>query len=242
MPSTSSSEIRQSLAPTGKLRVGVYPGSPFSLLHDAASGEARGVTVEVGKALAASLDVPYEQVEFPRMAEILVALKAERIDIALSNKTPARANDHDWSPPLLVVECGYLVAAGSPLQSIDDIDRPGVRVGVTEGGTSHHVLPQKLQAATLLAAKSIDGAIGMLTGNEIDAYATNKAILFEMSDRIAGTRVLDGHWGLEHIALAIPPGREAGMAYLREFLSGAKSSSLVMRAAARAGLRGIVTA
>ena len=103
MPSMSSPAIRQSLAPTGKLRVGVYPGSPFSLLHDAASGETRGVTVEVGKALAASLGVPYEQVEFPRMAEILVALKAQRIDLALSNKTPARANDHDWSPPLLLV-------------------------------------------------------------------------------------------------------------------------------------------
>ena len=242
MPSMSSPAIRQSLAPTGKLRVGVYPGSPFSLLHDAASGETRGVTVEVGKALAASLDIPYEQVEFPRMAEILVALKAQRIDLALSNKTPARANDHDWSPPLLLVECGYLVAAGSPLQSIDDIDRAGIRVGVTEGGTSYHVLPQKLQSATLLAAKTIDGAIAMLTKKEIDAYATNKAILFEMADRIAGTRVLDGHWGLEHIALAIPPGREAGMAYLREFLSAAKSSGLVMRAAARAGLRGIVAA
>ena len=79
----------------------------------------------------------------------------------------------------------------------------------------------------------------MLAQNQIDAYATNKAILFEMADRIAGTRVLDGYWGLEHIALAIPPRRDAGMVYLRSFLADAKSSGLVMRAAARAGLRGI---
>ena len=85
-------------------------------------------------------------------------------------------------------------------------------------------------------------AIELLKSGELDGFSTNKAILFEMSDRISGTRVLDGHWGLEHIALAIPPGREAGMAYLREFLSAAKSSDLVMRAAARAGLRGIVAA
>lgn len=72
----------------------------------------------------------------------------------------------------------------------------------------------------------------MLAQKEIDAYA-NKAILFEMSDRISDTRILDGYWGLEHIALAIPPGRDAGMAYLREFLVDAKSSGLDCAASLR---------
>ncbi len=241
MNAVPAPEAVQALAPTGRLRVGVYPGSPFSLLRDAATGETKGVTVEVGKALAAQLGIPYEQLEFPRMAEILAALKAERIDIALSNATPARIHDHDWSPPLLVVECGYLVAAGSPLQEMADVDRPGMRIGVTEGGTSYNVLPQKLKCAALVTAKTIENAISMLAHKEIDVYATNKAILFEMADRMPNTRVLDGCWGVERIALAIPPGRAAGMTYLREFLIDTKASGQVMRAVARAGLRGIVT-
>ena len=74
-PVVPGAEARQVLAPTGKLRVGVYPGSPTSLVKDPASGEARGVSVEIGKELARRLGVPYEQIEFPRIAAVLEALK-----------------------------------------------------------------------------------------------------------------------------------------------------------------------
>lgn len=46
-PAASASETERALlAPSGRLRVGVYPGSPTSLVRDA-SGQARGVSVEV---------------------------------------------------------------------------------------------------------------------------------------------------------------------------------------------------
>ena len=40
------------LAPTGKLRVGLYSGSPTSLVGDAASADARGVSFDLGRELA----------------------------------------------------------------------------------------------------------------------------------------------------------------------------------------------
>src|SRR5882672_2309417 len=64
MQSTPAPEVRQALAPTGKLRVGVYPGSPFSLMRDPATGETRGVAVELGRELAKRLGVPFEMVEY----------------------------------------------------------------------------------------------------------------------------------------------------------------------------------
>jgi len=54
-------------------------------------------------------------------------------------------------------------------------------------------------------------------------------------------RVLDGRWGVEHIAIAIPRGREAAMEYLRRFVAEAQTSGLLAQAVARAGLRGVVT-
>jgi len=59
-----------------------------------------------------------------------------------------------------------------------------------------------------------------------------------MSDELPSARVLDGRWGLEHLAIAIPKGRDAGMGYLRAFAEQARSEGLVTRAAERAGLRG----
>jgi polar amino acid transport system substrate-binding protein len=85
-------------------------------------------------------------------------------------------------------------------------------------------------------------AIEMLARGEIDLFATNKPTLFEMADRMPGSRVLDGRWGIEHIAIAIPKGREAAMEYLRRFVAEAQAGGLLAEAVERAGLRGIATA
>ena len=93
--------------------------------------------------------------------------------------------------------------------------------------------------AALVPAASLKDGIEMLAGHKIDVYATNKANLFEMSDALPGSRVLEGRWGLEHLAIAIPNDREAGFAYVRAFAEDAKSEGLVARAAARVALRGV---
>ena len=235
-----STEVRTALAPTGKLRVGVYPGSPFSMLHDPATGETRGVTVEIGKALADRLGVPYEQVEFPRIAQVLDALKAGRVDMTLANASPARAQDFEWTSPVLLIELGYLVMPDSKVTTITDVDRPGIRVGVTEGGTTNRELAHALKNAKVVPAATLDAAIDMLSQRRIDAYTTNKANLYEMSGKLPGSRVLDGRWGIEYLSIAIPKGRESGIAYARAFVEDAKAEGLVARAAQRTGLRGAV--
>ena len=231
-------DARQALAPSGKLRVGVYLGSPTSLIRDAATGEEKGVTYDLGKELAARLGVPFDVVEYPRVAAVVEALKVGAVDFTVTNATPARAKDVDFTAPILALELGYLAPSGSTIASAADVDRPGRRVGVTQGSTSQGKLSTDLKNAALVTAPTVQRAIDMLAHGGIDVYATNKAILSEMSDSLPGSRILDGRWGLEHMAIGIPKGRERGMAYLRGFAEDAKSSGLVKRAAQRAGLRG----
>jgi ABC-type amino acid transport substrate-binding protein len=111
---TATLEVRQTLMPSGKLRVGVYSGSPFSMVRDPVSGEMKGMALELGKALAMRLDVPYEQVEFRRPAEIYEALKAGQIDVTIANATPARMDEFAWSPPLMLIELGFLALQVRP--------------------------------------------------------------------------------------------------------------------------------
>ena len=235
-----SPEIKQALAPTGKLRVGVYPGSPTSMLRDPASGEVKGVSVDLGKELAKRLGVPYEQVEYQRVAEVVEALKSGAADFTITNASPARAKDVDFTQPLVSIALGYLVVSGSPIATLADIDRPGIRVGVTQGSTSQSTLPRELKNAVVVTAPNLNAAIEMLKQRKIDAFATNKAILFEMSDSLPGSRVLDGRWGVEYLAIAIPKGRDEAMVYMRNFVEDANSKGLVTRAVERAGLRGTV--
>lgn len=229
----------RALAPTGTLRIGAYPGSPFSLLRDAATGETRGLVVELGRALATELGVPAAIIEFPRIAEVLEALQSDRIDLGLANVSPARAGEFVWTPPILRIELGYLVPAGSAIASMHAVDRPGLRVGVTAGGTTHRNLTRTLRHAQVVAAATLDDAVSMLADGRLDAYTTNKSNLYAMADRLLGARVLDGRWGIEQLALATPRSREPARDRLCAFAAAAVRDGLVAGAAARAGLRGL---
>jgi polar amino acid transport system substrate-binding protein len=237
-----AADVRRVLAPSGKLRVGVYPGSPTSMIQDASPGQRKGLTYDLGTELAKRLGVPFEPVVFQRVAEVVDALKSGQVDFTITNASPARVKDLDFTPTVLDLELGYLVVAGSPVSALASVDRPGVRVGVSEGSTSLGTLSREFKNATVVTAPSLKSAMEMLGQKTIDAFATNKAILFEMSDELPNSRVLAGRWGLEHLAMAMPKGRDAAMPYLRKFADDAKAEGLVQRAVARAGLRGTVKA
>ena len=81
---------REILAPAGKLRIGVYPGSPTSMVQEARTGETHGLSVDLGKELARRLDVAVEMIQFQRIADVLEAMKTGGVDITVSNATPAR--------------------------------------------------------------------------------------------------------------------------------------------------------
>lgn len=237
----ADAEAQKILAPTGKLRVGLYPGTPTSILPDPQSGGPRGVGYDLGNELARQLGVPFEPVVFPRNAEVLEAVKTGQVDMAFTNATAARQKDMDFGPPCLEVELGYLVRKGSPVTTVGDLDRPGVRVGVAKGSSSDAVLSRDLKSAEVVRADTVGRAAEMLAAGQIDAFATNKATLFEMAEKLPGSTVLDGRWGLEHFAIGIPKGRDQGRAFVEKFTEDAKSQGLVKAAVARAGLRGALT-
>lgn len=230
------------LAPTGRLRVGAFAGSPLSMTRDAATGEIHGLSIDLGRAFAKWLGVPFEQRDYQRIAEVLAAMKAGDVDFTISNATPARAVDVDFSQTLISLELGYLVPAASPIATMSDVDRSGLRIGVTQGSTSQRTIPNLLPSAVVTPAQNSGHAVEMLERHDIDLFATNKPTLFQMADQMPGARVLDGRWGVEHIAIAIPKDRETALDYLRRFVEEVQTRGLLAAAVERAGLRGLVKA
>jgi polar amino acid transport system substrate-binding protein len=238
--STPSPEVAAALAPTGKLRVGVYSGSPTSYIAGEGSVKPRGVGYELGAKLAEQAHLPFEPLVFASNDKVLEDVKEGKVDLVLTNATPVRAQFIDFTPTVLVIEKGYLVPPGSSLKDAG-IDRTGVRVGVSRGSSSEGELKQILRNASLVVVPSIDEGIRALSDGRLDAFATNKAILFGMSDRLPGSRVLDGRWGGESIAFGLPKGRATALPYVIRFIEEEIEKGGVRAAAERAGLRGLST-
>jgi polar amino acid transport system substrate-binding protein len=229
---------RSSLAPTGKLRVGLIQGAPANALRDPATGEMKGVGFDLGRELARRMGVAFEPVPYPSIGAVLEGAKAGEWDVSFNGMTPDRAQYLDFTGPHLEIEFGYLVPAGSAIAAVEDVDRSGTRVAVPQNGAADVLLSRTLRNAVVVRGAGLPGALDLVRSGRAQVLATNKPNLFEMARQLPGSRVLDGGPGVERQAMLIPKGREAGLAYARRFVEDVKSEGFVEAALVRAGLRG----
>lgn len=228
------------LAPTGALRVGVYSGSPSSYIAAVQGEPARGVGYLLGEALASKLGVPFQPVVFPANAPLLAALVRGEVDVVFTNATAERARSMDFTPTVLDVRKSVLVPAESPFASLDDLRGRGVLIGVSAGSSTGAELAQVYSDVRLQPVPTLGQAAAELSRGGIQGFATNNAILYELSEQVPGSRVLPGAWGLEQFALGIPRGREAGREFMAKFAQDAVRSGLIRRAVQQSRLRGSV--
>jgi polar amino acid transport system substrate-binding protein len=118
--------------PTGTLRVTYIATNPVQASVDPKSGEVRGPGAEVARAIANHLGVPVKITGVAGPAGVLDSLKKGEADLGLLAFDPARAREVDFSAPYSLAQNTYLVPVDSPITSVTDIDKPGIRVGVTE--------------------------------------------------------------------------------------------------------------
>lgn len=227
------------LAPTGKLRAALYLGGPTNVVKDPQTGYMIGVGYELGKELARRLGVPYEPVIYQTTKLLIEDVNSGKWDISFIAQDPDRERILDFTGVYLSLEHGYLVPSGSPIQTIHDVNRPGIRVGVPAGGSVIAPLRRTLRDATIIEV-GMPEAAELVKSGKVDVFAANKANLFAIADKLPGARVLEGRFSVDRFALGLPKGRDAGLAYVRKFIENAKADGLIKSAAEKAGVRGAV--
>jgi polar amino acid transport system substrate-binding protein len=231
--------MMQELASSGRLRVGIVAApamSAFFVTRDAA-GQPRGVTVDLGSALAQKLGVPVEFVIAPNSGEITDALAEARIDVAFMPVDEERKQRLEFGPAYVAVESTYLVTAASGIATFAEVDRPGVRVVGIANTTTIRSASRSLKRTTVTAASSIDEAMAMLRLGTADAFALSHDSLPPLAATLPGSRILDGGFQRTVIAIAVPKGRPQALAAVTAFMEDAKQSGLVRRALDAAELR-----
>lgn len=242
IPTAPTPEARQALAPTGKLRVAFLSAAIYAT-KDTATGELKGVAVDLGNELARRVGVPFQPVLYPNVGAIIAGAKSGEWDVVLMGINAERAAVIDFSAPYAEVEQTYLVRPGVPIAAASDVDKTGVRVGVLEKGGADVLLSATLKNATLVRVKTAPELFGLTDSGKADVIAASTTGLLTASQKQPGSRVLSGRILAEPLGMGVPKGRSAAAAaYVGRFVEEAKAEGLVKAAIDRAGLRGVAVA
>lgn len=230
------------LAPMGKLRAAINFGNPVLAAKDPATGEPRGVSVDLSRELAARLGVPVEFVSYQAAGRVVEGLKARAWDVAYVAIDPVRGADMHQSPPYVVIEGSYLVAAGSPIRSNAEIDREGVRVVVGQGSAYDLFLSRELKQAKIVRVATSALVVDTLLAQKIEVAAGVRQQLEADAKRVSGVRLLEGRFMVINQAMGVPRSREAGARYVRDFIEEMKASGFIAQALRRHGIEGAAVA
>jgi polar amino acid transport system substrate-binding protein len=230
--------VRRQFAPSGTLRVGINLGNPIIVRPGSEVGEPQGVGPALGRELAKQLGLPFVFLKFETAGTLAAAVRESVWDVAFLAIDPDRATEIDFTDAYVHIEGGYAVPADSPLRSIDEVDRPGVRIAVAGRSAYDLFLTRHLKHAQVQRYAEFIPSLDGFMAEKLEVVAGIRQPLLRAADRIGGLRVLDGSFMTIRQASAVPKGRPAALAFLAEFIEDAKRSGFVAEALRASGVEG----
>ena len=215
------------LAPTGVLRAAINMGNFLLVTGRTSAGDPEGVAPDMAREIASQLGVPVAYVPYARPGELADAAGSGVWDIGLIGAEPQRAEKIAFTPAYVEIEATYLVPAGSPLQTIADVDKRGRRVAVTARSAYGLWLEDNYKEGELLQFDNAEAALKAFDGEKLDAYAGLRPGLIDLQKARPGSRILDGQFTAVQQAVGTARSNAAGATFLRDFVEEAKKSGLV---------------
>lgn len=232
-------DVRNELAPSGKLRVGLNYGNFLLVLKDSADGSPNGIAPDLGRELGKRLGVPVEFVKFQQAGQLADGVRDGKCDVGFLGVEPQRATDIAFTRAYLEIPVTFLVPPGSKIGRIADVDRKGVRIAVSARSAYDLYLSRTLKNAELVRAEGIDGSHELFLKQKLDVLAGLKPRLVSDAEKLPGARVLEGQVTGVQQACGTTKARVAGAKYLGEFIEDVKRSGLVAKTIDRHGVKGV---
>jgi len=239
---TDISAAHSDLAPNGKLRVGINFGNNLLTARDPVTRAPSGIALDLAAELGRRLGVPVEIVSYESAGALADSASTGAWEVGFLGAEPQRANQISFTAAYLEIEATYLVPPGSPLRTIADVDREGVRIVTTAKAAYDLYLQRSLKHASLFHATNSDAVFKLFVTEKMDALAGLKPRLVTDHDNLPGSRIIEGRFTAVQQAVGTPKGHDIGASYLREFVEDVKATGLVARTIEKNGVRGVSVA
>jgi polar amino acid transport system substrate-binding protein len=207
---------------------------------DPATGELRGVLIDLTRPLAQRVGAPIVFVEYATNAARDAATGAWDITTGPDTPEQAAASGRAVAVPYLVADQTLVVAPASAIRTIADMDRPGVRLGAIGGSGSERNLSGLVGQAEVVRVSDEAPLVALLQTGQVEALAGNRENLLRYAAQVPGARVLADRYATQEHRLTLPPGRSAAsLALASEVTRQALASGLIRASIERHGVQGI---
>jgi putative glutamine transport system substrate-binding protein len=173
----------QAIKDAGTLRVGVKADVPNFGLMDAATGEFKGMEIDLAKAIAKRIGLAEDKVKFEAVTAKTRGplLDNGQIDLVIATFTikPERKEQWNFSEPYYQDEVGLLVKKSSGITALAGLN--GKTIGVAQGATSRDAVQVEADKAGI-KVKYLEFATypeinAALESGRVDAFSVDKSIL-----------------------------------------------------------------
>jgi len=236
---SANENTMKELAPTGKLRVALVfapsPGAFFVLKQ--ADGTPNGVTADLAAGLAKKYGLPVEYVLFPNSGLATDATESSAVDVSFMPVDEERKRRIAFGPAYVQGESTYMVTAATGAKTVEDVDKPGMRVIGIANTTTIRAAGRTLKNTTISPVTSVEDAVAAMRDGKADAFALSRDTLPTYVKQVPGSLMVDGAFQKINVSIAVAKGKPAALAAVTEFLTEAKQSGLVRQIFDRHGLK-----
>jgi polar amino acid transport system substrate-binding protein len=235
-------KVKSELAPAGVLRAALNLSNFLLVSGKTAAGESTGVAPDMAAEIARRLGVPVTYVPYKTPGELADAADTGAWDIGLIGAEPQRAEKIAFTPAYVEIEATYLVPAGSPIRTLAEVDKAGVRISVTGRSAYGLWLDRHIAHATLVRTGTLDSAYERFVSDKLEVLAGLKPRLLSDIEKLPGARILDGKFTAVQQAIGTARKNTAAAEFLRAFVEETKASGFVQSLIAKHGVRGLSVA
>ena len=187
--------------------------------------------------------MPVTYVKFDRPSHLADAAGTNVWDIGLIGAEPQRAEKIAFTSAYCEIEATYLVPPGSPISSIAEVDRPGVRITTRRGAAYDLWLERNIKDANA-AAVGHGGRRRSTNSSPRSLRPVPRCGRSFSTDvkKLPGRKILPGNFMTVQQAIGTAKPNTAGAAFLSEFVAEAKKSGLVARLIEKHHVKGLSVA
>lgn len=204
---SARADILADINKRGTVRIATIAGNPpYSSIRP--DGTPEGYDIDIGLQFAAALKVKPEWIIVDVPGRI-TALQTGKADITLANFTATieRSKAIAFTRPYIVVGSNYMVKKDSPLQSVEQVNKPTIKIGVPRGGTAEDIAATHTPNAQVVKFNTVTDAFLALKSGQVDTHILDslQAAAF-LAKEGANFRNLPGNYSYEEISIGLPAG------------------------------------